>query len=76
MYIEGERLVIKETGGFASDDLFVRASNGRIQVEGGRFSGFNKWTSENVKGWLQPGPNSLKVIDDKGNAMKADFAAN
>ena len=66
-------IAILRSGRYLSVGLFVRNVDGRIQVETGRFVGFNSWQAGEPVGWLKADESSLAVIDATGKELSPDF---
>lgn len=71
--IDGEKMRILESGGSLSTDLFVRKVEGGIQVEAGRFDGFNSWKPARRIGWAKSKASSLAIVDAAGAEVPPHF---
>lgn len=64
--VEDEKLKILDSGGYPDRDLFVRHTAGKVQVESGRFIGFNSWEPIAYVGTLQSKGATLIMVEEAG----------
>ena len=62
---EGE-LELRESGGYFSDDLFVRVKEGEIVVESGQYETFNRWSSPKSFGKVRAKAAAFTIVDGAG----------
>ena len=72
--VSGE-LMIRESGGFANADLFVRTAEGGVLVEAGDFESFNNWKSAEPLGVVGVAGTSLRIVDSHGIEQTPPFVA-
>lgn len=63
--VEDEKLNILESDGYFHQDIFVSHKDGKIQVESGRFSGFNAWETISYLGTLQAKDATFILVKDE-----------
>ncbi len=62
---------LRESGGFASQDLFVSVGkDGTLAVQSGGFQSFNKWKDGKDFGTLSIEEKVLRLVDAKGAAIE------
>ena len=72
--VDDAKITITESGGYAQADLFIKKVNGKIQVEVGRFTGFNSWEAAEKIGCVKIKASSLVIVDAAGAEVPARFA--
>lgn len=69
---EAGKLELRESGGYFSDDLFVRVKEGAIVVESGRYEDFNQWKSAKPFGTVNREAATFTIVDASGKARPGE----